>query len=94
MCGEFPTNGYRRIRVCLKKRFQLQVNGKRVYRIMKELNVLVKTKHFEAKRKKQRGKIPVTRSNEHFQVDMTKVWCGRDGWGYFLRRSMHLTEKS
>jgi putative transposase len=81
LCGEFPTNGYRRIRVWLKKRFQLQVNGKRVYRMMKELNVLVKTKRFEAKRKKQPGKIPVTRSNEHFQVDMTKVWCGRDGWG-------------
>ncbi|MFC7441423.1 IS3 family transposase [Laceyella putida] len=31
LCGEFPTNGYRRIRVWLKKRFQLKVNGKRVY---------------------------------------------------------------
>ncbi|MGQ5712429.1 hypothetical protein, partial [Desulforudis sp. DRI-14] len=28
--------------------------------------------------------IPVTRSNEHFQVDMTKVWCGTDGWGYLF----------
>ena len=23
-------------------------------------------------------------SNEHFQVDMTKVWCGTDGWGYLF----------
>lgn len=21
-------------------------------------------------------------SNEHWQADMTKIWCGNDGWGY------------
>ncbi|WP_370589263.1 DDE-type integrase/transposase/recombinase, partial [Thermoactinomyces sp. CICC 10521] len=37
-----------------------------------------------ASRKKQSGRIPVTGSNQHFQVDMTKIWCGRDGWGYLF----------
>jgi putative transposase len=84
LCGEFPTNGYRRIRVWLYKRHQLRVNHKRVYRIMKELGLLTRSKGGTANRKKQSGRIPVTGSNQHFQVDMTKIWCGRDGWGYLF----------
>lgn len=51
---------------------------------MKELGLLVETKQYTAKRKKQSGKIPVKQSNEHFQTDMTKIWCGKDGWGYLF----------
>ncbi|SEN83184.1 putative transposase [Lihuaxuella thermophila] len=84
LCGQFPTNGYRRIRVWLKKKYNRTVNHKRVYRLMKEMKLLVPTKHHLAKRKKETGKIPVERSNQHFQVDMTKIWCGKDGWGYLF----------
>lgn len=84
LCGEFPTYGYRRIRVLLRIRYGLIVNHKRVYRIMKENGWLVHKPSFEAQRKKQKGKIPVTRSNRHFQTDMTKIWCGKDGWGYLF----------
>lgn len=84
LCGQFPTNGYRRIRVWLYRKYQMIVNHKRVYRIMKELGLLVQTKQHKAKRKKQTGKIPVEQSNKHFQTDMTKVWCGKDGWGYLF----------
>ncbi|UFJ42999.1 IS3 family transposase [Brevibacillus humidisoli] len=84
MCTEHPTNGYRRIRVWMKKKYQRVINHKRVYRIMKELNLLVATKAYAARRKKEKGKIPVERSNQHFQTDMTKVWCGKDGWGYLF----------
>lgn len=84
LCGEFPTNGYRRIRVWLKKKHQQIVNHKRVYRIMKEMGLLVQTSCKIAKRKKNRGRIPVSHSNQHFQTDMTKIWCGSDGWGYLF----------
>ncbi|WP_093231815.1 IS3 family transposase [Thermoflavimicrobium dichotomicum] len=84
LCGMFPTNGYRRIRIWLKKKYGINVNHKRVYRIMKELGLLSKPAHYQAKRKKKIGKIPISRSNEHFQVDMTKIWCGQDGWGYLF----------
>lgn len=84
LCSRFPTNGYRRIRVWLYKKYQMNVNHKRVYRMMKELGLLVKTRRHIAKRKKQMGKIPVEQSNKHFQTDMTKVWCGKDGWGYLF----------
>ncbi|WP_341770558.1 IS3 family transposase [Alicyclobacillus sacchari] len=84
LCEEFPTYGYRRIQVMLRRRCNLRVNHKRVYRLMKEMGFLVKTSKRGASRAKRRGKIPVTRSNEHFQCDMTKVWCGKDGWGYLF----------
>ncbi|WP_188648940.1 IS3 family transposase [Marinithermofilum abyssi] len=84
LCGEFPTYGYRRIRTMLKRKHRLCVNHKRVYRLMKEMNLLVQVRFYEAKRKKQKERIPVERSNQHFQTDMTKVWCGRDGWGYLF----------
>ncbi|MBH8608753.1 IS3 family transposase [Thermoactinomyces sp. CICC 10521] len=81
LCGEFPTNGYRRIRVWLYKRYQLRVNHKRVYRFMKDLGLLTRSKGRTAKRKKQSGRVLVIGSNQHFQINMTKIWCGRDGWG-------------
>ncbi|MBA4603894.1 IS3 family transposase [Thermoactinomyces sp. AMNI-1] len=40
LCGMFPTNEYRRIRVWLQKKYGIHVNHKRVYRIMKELGLL------------------------------------------------------
>jgi len=51
---------------------------------MQEEGLTVPVKERVAKRTKESGRIPVTRSNEHFQVDMTKVWCGADGWGYLF----------
>ncbi|WP_206921954.1 IS3 family transposase [Alicyclobacillus suci] len=36
LCEEFPTYGYRRIQVMLRRRYNLRVNHKRVYRLMKE----------------------------------------------------------
>jgi putative transposase len=35
-------------------------------------------------RKEKSKRSAVTGSNQHFQVDMTKSWCGRDGWGYLF----------
>jgi putative transposase len=84
LCLEFSTHGYRFITAWLKHRFKLIVNRKKVYRLMKEMNLLVKQPSKHATRTRERGKIIVTRSNEHFQADMTKIWCGRDGWGYLF----------
>lgn len=84
LCGRFPTYGYRRICAWLRRKYHRFVNHKRVYRIMKEMGLLVQTKCYEARRKKAFGRIPVTKSNQHFQTDMTKIWCGQDGWGYLF----------
>jgi putative transposase len=57
------------------------VNRKRVLRLCRELGILVTVKARRAKRKAVRGRIEVTASDQHWQADLTKLWCGRDGWG-------------
>ncbi len=84
LCERFPRYGYRRIKVMLRRQYSMQVNHKRVHRLMREMGLLVKSPQREASRKKRSGKIPVSQSNEHFQCDMTKIWCGKDGWGYLF----------
>ncbi|WP_157071278.1 IS3 family transposase [Alicyclobacillus acidiphilus] len=84
LCEQFPRYGYRRIKVMLCRQYSMQVNHKRVHRLMREMGLLVKTPHRGASRTKWSGRIPVSRSNEHFQCDMTKIWCGKDGWGYLF----------
>ncbi len=84
LCERFPRYGYRRIKVMLRRQYSMQVNHKRVHRLMREMGLLVKSPQREASRKKRSGKIPVSQSNEHSQCDMTKIWCGKDGWGYLF----------
>jgi len=84
ICIQFPTYGYRRVTAVLRNRLRRSINRKKVQRIMQEEGLTVPVKERIAKRTRESGRIPVTRSNEHFQVDMTKVWCGTDGWGYLF----------
>jgi putative transposase len=84
LAGEFPTYGYRRLTVWLNRRFGQQVNRKRVLRLCRELGILVTVRQRRAKRREVRGRIEVSASDEHWQADMTKVWCGSDGWGYLF----------
>jgi len=84
LCLEHPTHGYILIKAWLKNKFNLIVNRKKVYRLMKEMNLSIKQPSKFATRIRHHGKIPVSKSNEHFQADMTKIWCGRDGWGYLF----------
>ena len=51
--------GYFRIYILLRRE-GWKINHKRVYRIMKELGLLTRSKGGTAKRKKQTGRIPVT----------------------------------
>jgi len=84
LAGEFPTHGYRRLTVWLRKRWGQRVNRKRVLRLCRELGLLVTVRARRAKRRELRGRIEVTASDQHWQADLTKVWCGQDGWGYLF----------
>jgi hypothetical protein len=95
ICIQFPTYGYRRVTAVLRNRLRRAVNRKKVQRIMQEEGLTVPVKERIAKRTRESGRIPVTRSNEHFQVDMTKVWCGvRGAGGIYLRSLTPLTGRS
>lgn len=83
LCRERPTYGYRRIAAMLRRQGCI-VNRKKVQRIMGQLGLLHKSPahrpHWEIHRGKQAAELPDT----YWQADMTKIWCGYDGWGYLF----------
>lgn len=84
---EHPFWGYRRIWAYLKYRQGIPVNKKRIYRLMKENNLLVVSdKGLKALRAKypQRNKPKATRINQYWGIDMTKVLVQSFGWLYLV----------
>lgn len=82
---QFSFYGYRKVTALLNFRYGMQVNRKKVYRIMKEQQLLMPVSH--SHRKLFRGvpfsyKLEATRPNELWGINMTYIWCGSDGWGY------------
>ena len=79
---EHPLWGYRRIWAYLRYRQEHIVGKNRVYRVMKENNLLVtKNMKLTAKRTPLRSKPRATRLNQYWGMDMTKILFP-DGWGY------------
>lgn len=79
---ENPEFGYRR--VWARLRFgpnPVKVNRKRVQRLMQEHNLQAKVKRYDAPRRKHDGKVEVNSPDLSWGIDMTKIWCGKDGWG-------------
>jgi len=85
--AEHPFWGYRRIWAYLKYRLEININKKRIYRIMKEHNLLVqKNQRLKAKRDNQfnKNKPKATRPNQFWGTDMTKVIIPGFGWLYLV----------
>ena len=82
-----PFWGYRRVWAYLNYRLDIHVNKKRVYRIMKEHNLLVgRNQRLKAKRDNQsnKSKPKATRTNQFWGTDMTKVMLSSFGWLYLV----------
>lgn len=85
--ADHPFWGYRRIWAYLKYRLGININKKRIYRIMKEQNLLVqKNQRLKAKRDNQsnRSKPKATRPHEFWGTDMTKIMLESFGWLYLV----------
>lgn len=83
--AEHPFWGYRRIWAHLKYVNQLNVNKKRVLRVMREFDLLVKSNlKLRAARKVTRSKPKPSVPNEWWGIDMTKVMAGSYGWLYIV----------
>lgn len=85
--ADHPFWGYRRIWAYMRYRLSQQVNKKRVYRIMKEHNLLVAPNlRLKAKRDNQsnKNKPKATRLNQFWGTDMTKVLLNSFGWLYLV----------
>lgn len=80
---DHPLWGYRRIWSYLKYRQGIGVNKKRVYRLMKEQNLIVtKDARLKAKRGPMRPKPHADRPNQFWGIDMTKIRMTTWGWLY------------
>jgi putative transposase len=83
--GEKPAYGYRGVTWWLRRKEGLQVNGKRVLRVMRERSLLVRSRRLRARRKKEWGKVEAAQPNQIWQSDMTKIWVGPAvGWEYLV----------
>lgn len=81
--AEHPFWGYRRVWAYLRYVKELEVNKKRVLRIIRQHDLLVKPKmHLKATRTPQRNKPRPDRPNQWWGIDMTKVMVMGFGWMY------------
>lgn len=79
-----PTFGYRRIWALLRHGDGIQINRKRVYRIMRQNRWMV---HERAQTPRPRVQSLVSQaaaSDERWATDLTRVDCGTDGWGHLI----------
>ena len=82
--SEHPFWGYRRIWAYLRFVVRLPVNRKRVYRLLKENDLLVKAStRLLAKRTSHTRKPRPERANQWWGIDMTKVMTD-SGWAYVV----------
>lgn len=83
--AEHPFWGYRRIWAQLKFAHRLPVNKKRILRLMREHDLLVKPNlRLKAKRTPTRSKPRAVRPNEWWGIDMTKILLESFGWVYLV----------
>lgn len=85
--SQHPFWGYRRVWAYMKYRLNLPVNKKRIYRIMKEHNLLAKPNlRLKAKRDNQsnKSKPKANRTNQFWGADMTKILIPSFGWLYLV----------
>jgi transposase InsO family protein len=80
-----PSYGTRRMAAMLTRVIGKSINRKRVQRIYHKLNLTIPSrKKREIIRSKYKNIKKVDRPNEVWEVDLTYVHCGIDGWGYLF----------
>ena len=75
-----PAAGYRKI-TARARRAGYVLNRKKTARLLKAWGFL---RAGRKRHPKAQGRpFDITASNQLWQTDMTSIWCGEDGWGYF-----------
>lgn len=75
-----PTDGTRMVAALASRELDQPVNRKRVQRIMRQHRLLQPVRGLE--RRRRPGFFRVTRPDELWHMDMTKVWTAQHGWVY------------
>lgn len=85
LAGEGASYGYRKLTVLLKRRHQLVINKKKVYRLCKRMNVLRPQR--ELKRKHPRrlaNNRVITGSNQLWETDIKYGWIAGESLFFFI----------
>jgi len=82
--ADHPFWGYRRVRAWLVHREGIEINHKKVYRLMKEHGLLARQTEHRAKRKSRRSKPRATKPCQYWGIDMTKFMIPSLGWAYLV----------
>ena len=77
---ENPTDGYRMVWALTRRKLGIQVNRKRVLRVLRQ-HGLVQRRRREPRRRRP-GFFRVTRPAELWHMDMTAIWVAEHGWCY------------
>jgi putative transposase len=75
-----PTDGTRMVAALASRELGEAVNRKRVQRVMREHRLLQRSRNTD--RRRRPGFFRVTRPDELWHLDMTKVWTAAHGWVY------------
>jgi putative transposase len=78
----FPTYGYRRLSVLLRKWHGLKINRKAVYRVLKLKGWMVHQRIWTPRPRVKGMLSRASRSNERWAMDLTHIPVGRDGWAH------------
>lgn len=62
----------------------VKISRNKVYKIMKEHDLLVKQKEYKAKRTSQRSKPKADKPNQYWGIDATKFMVSSVGWVYLI----------
>ena len=79
---QHPTFGYRRLWALLRFGQNVVVNLKKVHRIVQLRRCQVRERLTAPRPRVQKAKSRTERSNERWAMDVTHVYCGKDGWGH------------
>ena len=91
--AEHPFWGYRRVWAFLKFARKIRINQKRVYRLLRENDLLCKKKQcLKAKRENKTRKPRPEKPNQWWGIDMTKVLT-EEGWAYLVIVNDWFTKK-
>ena len=75
-----PTDGTRMVAALASRELGRRVNRKRVQRVMRAHRLLQRSRNGD--RRRRPGYFRVTRPDELWHIDMTKVWTAQHGWIY------------
>jgi putative transposase len=83
---QYPYYGYRKIYAILKFKEGIKVRRNKVYRLMKENQLLLPATRCNKKFFKGVPfslNVEAKESNSLWGIDMTYIWCGKNAWCYF-----------